>query len=106
MRNVNQTFLLPSGVSLPFRSDESLRTAFHYEGAAFLNSINTDRVFVFCLSTKLDNSLSAEFDADVCVEILNTREFMERCERKVLKQKRFSESNLSARLETVGLFTG
>ena len=67
-------------------------TALHHDGAAFINSVNTDRVFIFCLATILDDGLYKEFKADTCVQLLDTKEFVNRCERKVKKQRRFSEN--------------
>jgi hypothetical protein len=67
----------------------------HWQGrAAFLNSVNADRVFVFCLSDTLAPELFVEFNADTCVEILDPKEFIARCERVVSRQKRFSEARL------------
>ena len=66
-----------------------------WEGrAAFLNSINPDRVFVFCLSEILSNELFIEFNADTCVEIIETEEFISRCNETISRQQRFSESGL------------
>jgi len=67
----------------------------HWQGrAAFLNSINANRVFVFCLSEILSELLFQEFKADACVEIVDPGEFVRRCEATVHKQRRFSESGL------------
>ena len=62
--------------------------------AAFLNSINTDRLFVFCLSEVLSPALYAEFNADACAEILDTVEFLQRCCHTVSAQPRFAETGL------------
>ncbi len=62
--------------------------------AAFLNSINTDRVFVFCLSEVLLKDLFTEFDSDTCVEIIKPEEFLNKCHETISRQTRFSESGL------------
>jgi hypothetical protein len=62
--------------------------------AAFLNSINSNKLFVFCLSEVLSPSLYAEFSADSCVEILDLDEFFRRCRETISQQPRFSESGL------------
>lgn len=62
--------------------------------AAFLNSVNPDRIFIFCLSEALEPGLFAEFDADACIEILDSHEFVVRCDRAVSQQPRFAEAGL------------
>lgn len=62
--------------------------------AAFLNSINTQRLFVFCLSEILDDSLFKRFSSDACVEIVNPLEFIRRCRVAVGKNFRFRDSSL------------
>ena len=43
---------------------------------SFLNSTNTDLIFVFCLSKSHKSFLYEEFEADSCIEILDTQEFV------------------------------
>ncbi len=62
--------------------------------AAFLNSINTQRLFVFCLSEILAGSLFKKFSSDACVEILNPLEFIRRCRVAVGKKFYFRDSGL------------
>lgn len=62
--------------------------------AAFLNSINANDVFVFCLSEVLSESLFQEFMVDACVEIVDPCEFIQRCDAMVRTQSCFSESGL------------
>ena len=62
--------------------------------AAFLNSINSQRLFIFCLSEIFDGSLFEEFRVDACVEIVNPPEFIRRCRVAVGKQFRFRDSSL------------
>lgn len=51
---------------------------------AFINSIQTERVFVFCMSTRRDPDLYEAFDADACVEITSPGQFVKDC-RQALK---------------------
>lgn len=67
----------------------------HWKGrAAYLNSIDSDRLFVFCLSEELSPHLYSEFSADACVEISDTTEFLLRTSGRISSQPRFSESGL------------
>jgi hypothetical protein len=45
---------------------------------SFLNSTNSDLVFVFCLSKKLSKDLMVEFESDACIEIFEPNEFIRR----------------------------
>ena len=45
---------------------------------SFLNSTNTDLIYVFCLSKKVDPNLYVEFKADACIEIIDVVEFLKR----------------------------
>ena len=45
---------------------------------SFLNSTNTDLIYVFCLSKTHKPELYQEFKADCCIEILNLEEFIRR----------------------------
>ena len=66
-----------------------------WEGpAAFLNSIDQDRVFVFCLSTEHSDDLYREFEADACIEILEPEAFLSQVRRVVSRQRRFASSGL------------
>ena len=48
---------------------------------SFLNSTNTDIIFVFCLSKVHKPELYTEFESDCCIEILNTVEFIKKVKR-------------------------
>jgi hypothetical protein len=52
---------------------------------SFLNSINQDRVFIFCLSNKYDIELYNEFSSDACIVIKDPHKFIARCRRAVKK---------------------
>jgi hypothetical protein len=62
--------------------------------AAFLNSINANGVFVFCLAEVLSESLFQEFEVNACVEIVDPGEFIQRCDATIRTQSCFSESGL------------
>jgi hypothetical protein len=62
--------------------------------AAFLNSINPERLFVFCLSEGLDDALFQEFLADACVEIDDPSEFIRRCRVAVARKFLLRDSGL------------
>lgn len=61
---------------------------------AFLNSINSNKLFAFCLSEKHTPALYDEFEADACIEILHPDEFLHRCDATISRQRRFSDSGL------------
>lgn len=42
--------------------------------------ISEEKVFVHCLSTEFDETMSKKFDADACLVINNVTEFVRRCE--------------------------
>jgi len=44
--------------------------------AAFKSHINTDDIFIFCVSNKLSDELAADFKSNVCVEITNIAKFI------------------------------
>ena len=62
--------------------------------AAFLNSINHNRLLIFCLSEVLSEDLYTEFGADACIELVDPEEFIRRCQEVVCTQPRFAESGL------------
>jgi hypothetical protein len=62
--------------------------------AKFLNSIDPNRVFIFCLSEIFSPMLYAEFNTDTCVEILDPKKFLKRCNNIMFRQPRFSGSVL------------
>lgn len=64
---------------------------------SFLNSIDSDLVYVFCLSNSLTNELYNEFESDACIEITNPQEFIKRV---LLKVKRLVSCH------KVGLLSG
>lgn len=45
---------------------------------SFLNSTDSDLVFVFCLSERRSKDLMAEFKSDACIEIFKPEEFVRR----------------------------
>ena len=57
---------------------------------AFINSIQTDKVFAFCLSTRHEPELYEMFEADACVEITSPIQFVKDCRRalRALKDRR------------------
>jgi hypothetical protein len=46
-------------------------------------SINTDKVYVFCTTTELDDRHFAEFGVSACIEITEPAEFIRRCRRRL-----------------------
>ena len=48
------------------------------ERFSFLNSINPDTVFAFCLSKRFSKNLMNEFECDSCIEIFKPNEFIRR----------------------------
>jgi len=90
---------LLEGLHMDYPDNPVTITSLHGRGwfrgrAAFLNSINTQRLFVFCLSEILDDSLFEKFSADACVEIVNPLEFIRRCRVAVRKKFYFRDSDL------------
>ena len=59
-----------------------------------LTSVNQDRLLIFCMSETLRPDLFAEFEADTCIEIVDTDAFLTRCNRAVDRQSRFSDPGL------------
>jgi hypothetical protein len=55
---------------------------------SFLNSIDQDNVFVFCLSKTFAVELFEEFSCDACIVIKNPDKFIARCRHAVKKLKR------------------
>jgi len=45
---------------------------------SFLNSTNTDLIFIFCMSRLLKEDLYGEFETNACVEITDPEEFTKR----------------------------
>lgn len=45
---------------------------------SFLNSTNSDLIYVFCLSQSLCNDLFEEFESNACIEIIDVKEFIRR----------------------------
>ena len=62
--------------------------------AAFLNSVNSNELFAFCLSEVLSTKLFTEFGADSCVEILDPTKFLQRCRETVARHPGLAESGL------------
>jgi hypothetical protein len=54
--------------------------------ASFLNSTNSDLIFMFCTSLEFSPNLFEEFGCDACIEIIDPVEFCRRI-RVVVKQK-------------------
>ena len=54
--------------------------------ASFINSTNSDVIYMFCTSLQHDSGLYEEFDCDACIEIANPKEFTRRM-RVAVKQK-------------------
>lgn len=52
---------------------------------SFLNSINTDLIFVFCMSRVYKEDLYREFETNVCVEITDLEEFEKRARFAVMR---------------------
>lgn len=52
---------------------------------SFLNSTNTDLIFVFCLSISHKNNLYDEFETNTCIEITDADEFTRRVRLAVKK---------------------
>jgi len=57
-----------------------------------INCINSDDVFVFCLSKNHDKKLYKEFESDCCVEITNVHEFTKKLGRS-LKSMEYEYDN-------------
>jgi len=53
---------------------------------SFRNSINDEKVFVFCVSRTFNLLLFDDFDADICVEINDVDELSRRCSRAIKKK--------------------
>lgn len=62
--------------------------------AAFLNSVDANKLFVFCFSEILSPALYTEFKADTCIEIFDPVALIRRCRGTIARQVRFSESAL------------
>ena len=50
---------------------------------SFLNSTNTDDVFVFCMSTSFEDHLWKEFEAEACIEITDVEAFVKKVKFRV-----------------------
>jgi len=53
---------------------------------AFVNSVDTENIFVYCFSMKHDEELYRSFGADACVEITSITQFVRDC-RQALRRK-------------------
>ncbi len=56
------------------------------KGLHFKNSIDSDKVFVFCLSTVFDEKLFDEFECDACIKINDVAELINRCVLNIRKR--------------------
>lgn len=66
-----------------------------WEGeAAFLNSVEQDRILIFCLSTELSPSLFDEFQADACIEFVHPDQLLRRAETVIGGQARFAPDGM------------
>jgi len=52
---------------------------------SFLNSTNSDVIFMFCTSKNHDSNLYEEFEADACIEIKDVPELLRRMRMSVMK---------------------
>jgi len=52
---------------------------------SFLNSIEQDKIFVFCLSTVLERKLFDEFRADCCIVTEDVPKFLLRCRSGIIR---------------------
>lgn len=51
---------------------------------SFLNSTNSDHIYVFCLSKICNAKLCEEFEGDACVQIMDVEEFLRRVRCKIV----------------------
>ena len=64
----------------------NLRTGTTQSGDySFLNTTDTDEIFVYCLATRLDASLYAAFQSDACIEITDVPTFEKRTRIAIAK---------------------
>ncbi|WP_395375480.1 hypothetical protein [Marinicella sp. W31] len=61
---------------------------------SILNSIDSDLIFIFCLSKKFDEVLFSEFNCDACIEIYDIEEFIKRVRFAVRRLIAFREVGL------------
>lgn len=54
--------------------------------AAFLNSVNSDRIFAFCVSETMSPALYQELSASACIEIVDVEEFIRRCSQTIARR--------------------
>jgi hypothetical protein len=59
------------------------------DDCSFLNSIEQDKVFVFCMSTILKQNLFDEFGADSCIVIENVSNFLLRCRSAIMRSPNY-----------------
>jgi hypothetical protein len=52
---------------------------------SFLNSVDSDLIYAFCLSKTCSRRLLAEFDSNACIEIMDVEEFVRRVQRAVIR---------------------
>lgn len=55
------------------------------DDCSFLNSIEQDKVFVFCMSTILKKNIFDDFDADSCIVIEDVSSFLLRCRSAIMR---------------------
>lgn len=53
------------------------------DGKRFVNSIDPEKVYVFCLSERLEKSLYDEFECNTCIRIHDVDTFLDRCKRNI-----------------------
>ena len=71
-----------TGITITFNTTEKTVTN---GDLSFLNFTNTDLIFVFCLSTSLNEKLFEEFETDCCIEIFDVNELVRRTKIAVRK---------------------
>ena len=76
----------------------NLTTGKKYVGdCSFLNSTDSDVIFMFCMSSVYSNELHEKFKTDACIEILNPAEFIRRVRHAVQRLMRIHEKGLLTR---------
>jgi hypothetical protein len=50
---------------------------------AFINRVQSDQIYCFCLSSRKEEAFFEQFGCDTCIEILDVPEFLRRCKRAV-----------------------
>ena len=54
---------------------------------AYINRVQSDQIYCFCLSRRKDAELFAQFESDACIEICDVRQFFFRWQRAVRRLK-------------------